>query len=112
MHDCGNIKRKQREVAFMKNPKVTKEKRDKWVQVMENVLMSSEESCNDGDTIIVHPLPWQSEWVTRMFHGIDNNFLKRNLHRPSDSRGRAINKDSTRLLKLSYIRMGTEMTTL
>ena len=61
----------------MKNPKVTKEKRDKWVQVMQNVLMSSEESCDDGDTIIVHPLPWRSECVTRMFHGIDKYLLEK-----------------------------------
>ena len=34
--------------------------------------MSSEASGNDSDdSIIVHPIPWRSEYVSRMFKKID-----------------------------------------
>ena len=45
------------------------EAREKWLKVMTAELMSSEES--DGDTIVVHPLPWHSKYVTNMFEKID-----------------------------------------
>ena len=40
---------------------------------MEDVLsvitndMSSEDSGRDDNTIVVHPIPWQKEYVTKMF---------------------------------------------
>ena len=42
----------------------------KWLKVMGNVYMSSEESGGE-DTIIVHPLPWRTEYVNQMFQRID-----------------------------------------
>ncbi len=39
---------------------------------MRNDFMSSEESDSDTeDTIVVHPLPWRSHYVTLMFERID-----------------------------------------
>ena len=54
----------------MMNNKLTEEQRTKWLAVVKNELISSEESDED-DTIIVHPLPWRSEYVNRMFQKID-----------------------------------------
>lgn len=54
----------------MKNAKLTEEARQKWLKVMINDMMSSEESGED-DAMIVHPLPWRSEYVNKMFRNID-----------------------------------------
>ena len=56
--------------AFMKNPKLTEEIRQKWLKVVINEIMSSEES-GDEESIIVHPIPWHSDYVTGMFKKID-----------------------------------------
>ena len=37
---------------------------------MKNEYMSSEESGDDG-SIVVHPLPWRSEYVNQMFTKIN-----------------------------------------
>ena len=42
----------------------------KWLKVMGNVYMSSDENGGE-DTIIVHPLPWRTEYVNQMFQRID-----------------------------------------
>ncbi len=63
-------KRIQRETAIRKNTKLTEEQRSKWMKVMRNDFMSSEESDSD-DTIAVRPLPWRSRYVTLMFQMID-----------------------------------------
>lgn len=58
----------------MKNDKLTQEQREKWLSVLKNEIMSSEESDmdEDGEEIVtVHPLPWRSEYCTRMFGKID-----------------------------------------
>ena len=52
------------------NSKLTEEQRTKWLAVVKNELMSSEESDED-DAIVVHPLPWRSEYVDKMFKKID-----------------------------------------
>lgn len=54
----------------MMNNKLTEEQRTKWPAVVKNELMSSEES-DEGDAIVVHPLPWRSEYVNKMFQKID-----------------------------------------
>ena len=54
----------------MMNSKLTEEQRTKWLAVVKNELMSSEESGED-DAIVVHPLPWRSEYVDKMFKKID-----------------------------------------
>ena len=48
---------------------MTSAQRDKWLKVITADLMSSEES--EDDTIVVHPLPWRSSYVTSMFEKID-----------------------------------------
>ena len=46
--------------------------KEKWMKVFTSDLHSSEESDeNDGEIIIVKPLPWRSERVTEMFHRLD-----------------------------------------
>ena len=65
-------KRKERESAILRNPNMTEEQRTKWLKVMSNEFMSSEESGNDSDVdIILHPIPWRSEYVSKMFAKID-----------------------------------------
>ena len=63
-------KRKERETAIQKNKNLTDEQTKKWLKVMQNEYMSSEES-GDEDVIIVHPLEWRSEYVNQMFRRID-----------------------------------------
>lgn len=63
-------KRKERDSAVLKNSKLTEDQKKKWLTVMTNDFMSSEESGED-DSMIVHPLPWRSEYVNKMFKRID-----------------------------------------
>ncbi len=39
--------------------------------MVTNEMMSSEDSGED-DTIVVHPLPWRSDYVSSMFRKIDD----------------------------------------
>ena len=64
-------KRKERTSALMKNSKLTEQSRQKWLQVMVNDMMSSEESGED-DMVVVHPISWRTDYVNKMFHSIDN----------------------------------------
>ena len=72
---CNNVpllqKREERASAFQKNTKLTDQKKKKWLGVIKNELMSSEESCSDEDTICVRPLPWRSPTVNSMFKTVD-----------------------------------------
>ncbi len=63
-------KRKEREATILKNSKLNEDQKKKWNTVITNDFMSSEESGED-DTIVVHPLPWRSEYCTKMFRKID-----------------------------------------
>ena len=54
----------------MRNKRLTEEQKDKWLSVITNEFMSSEESGPD-DEIYVNPIPWRSDYVTRMFAAID-----------------------------------------
>ena len=62
-------KRKEREGAIMKNRRLTEDQRKKWLTVVTNEYMSSEES--DDERILVHSIPWRSDYVNRMFSKID-----------------------------------------
>ena len=67
-------KRKERESAIFKSTKLTKEQKQKWMKVKSNEYMSSEESDNDNcERVIIHPLPWRSEVIDRMFQKIDDH---------------------------------------
>ena len=63
-------KRKEREAAVLKNTKFTEDHRKKWLGVISNDFMSSEDS--DDEAIVVHPLPWRSDYVNQMFQKIDD----------------------------------------
>jgi len=63
-------KKREREGAILKNSKLTPEQRTKWLSVTKREYMSSEES-GDDDLIVVHPLKWRSEYVSKMFSKID-----------------------------------------
>lgn len=63
-------KKREREGAVLKNSKLTEEQRKKWLSVMNRDYMSSEES-GDDDFIVLHQLPWRSDYVTKMFSKID-----------------------------------------
>ena len=45
------------------------EQRSKWLKVMYIDFMSSEES--EGESLVVHPIAWQSQYVARMFNKVD-----------------------------------------
>ena len=60
----------------MKNDKLTEESRQKWLKIMINEMMSSEDS-GDDDAMIVHPIPWRSDYVNKMFHNIDKYYKVR-----------------------------------
>ncbi len=60
----------------MKNSKLTEDTRQKWLKILVNEMMSSEES-GDEDKVVVHPLPWRKDYVNQMFHKIDDYCLAR-----------------------------------
>lgn len=64
-------KRKERESVMQKNSKLSAESKTRWMKVMRNDVMSSEESGDDG-TNVVKPLPWRSQYVNKMFDKIDD----------------------------------------
>ena len=53
---------------------MTEDQSKKWLAIMTNEYMSSEES--DDETMLVHSLPWRSDYVNRMFKSIDDYCLK------------------------------------
>ena len=60
----------------MKNSKFTAEQRTKWLSVTKREYMSSEES-GDDDFIVVHRLPWRSDYVGKMFSKIDGYIISK-----------------------------------
>ena len=56
-------KKREREGAVLKNSSFTEEQRKKWLGVMKRDYMSSEES-GDDDFIVLHSLPWHSDYVS------------------------------------------------
>ena len=54
----------------MRSSKLTPEQRTKWLSVTKRDYMSSEES-GDDDFIVLHPLPWRSAYITKMFSKMD-----------------------------------------
>ena len=55
--------------AVQKNKNLTEEQGSKWLKVMNIDFMLSEES--EGESLVVHPIPWRSQYVGRMFNKID-----------------------------------------
>ena len=52
-------------MAILKNSCLTEIQKQKWMKVMTNDFMSSEE--NDDDNTIIRPLEWRSTYVNEMF---------------------------------------------
>ena len=63
----------------MKNKRMTDDQREKWLKIMCNDIMSSEESGNE-DEMIIHPLPWRSKYVNIMFQRIDHSLIAHDSH--------------------------------
>ena len=62
----------------MKSRKLTEDQKQKWLKVVTNEYMSSEESDEDNtDRVIVHPLPWRSDVVDKMFEKIGSHVSAR-----------------------------------
>lgn len=53
---------------------MSQETKEKWLSVVTNEFMSSEES--DGEDIIIHPLPWRSARVDDVMSKIDEFIVK------------------------------------
>ena len=78
------------------NGRLSEDQRAKWLKVMDNVYMSSEESGED-DTMLVHPLPWRTECVNQMFKRIDAySSSKKSPQAKRQMKKRAIGENSTR----------------
>ena len=45
--------------------------KDKWVKCLVSDLISSEESDEENDSIVVKPLPWRAQKVTEFFKKLD-----------------------------------------
>ena len=45
--------------------------KDKWSKCVAAELLSSEESDNENDTIVVKPLPWRADKLTEFLHNLD-----------------------------------------
>ena len=57
------LQKKRERGAVLKNSSFTEEQRKKWLGVMKRDYMSSEES-GDDDFIVLHSLPWHSDYVS------------------------------------------------
>ena len=89
-------KRKEREAAI----------RRKWLTIITNYYMSSEDS-GDDDSITVRPLPWRSNYVNVMFSKIDVYCShKKSPQARRQMKGRNIGSPSSRLRPADYPRMG------
>ena len=55
----------------MKRSSLPKRQKEKWSKVMIADMMSSEESDEGDETIVVKPLQWRSSRVTEFFKNID-----------------------------------------
>ena len=64
-------KKREKEAAILKISNFTEEQRTKWLTVAKREYISSEES-GDDDGIVVHPLPWRNDHVSKMFTKIDD----------------------------------------
>ena len=55
---------KERAAAVTKHPRLTEEQKKKWLSVITNDFMSSEESGTEDENVI-HPLAWRSKYVNK-----------------------------------------------
>ena len=74
---------KERVKALKRMIQTDDERLKKWMNVMVNNFMSSEESCEEDDTFVIRPLPWRSFKVNEFFGRLDKTSKT---HRSSQSR--------------------------
>ena len=60
--------------SYSSGYKLSQEIKEKWLRVVTNKFMSSEES--DGEDIVIHPLPWHSARVDDVLSKVDAYLLK------------------------------------
>ena len=90
-------KRKERESAIQKNTKVSEDSKKKWMLVMKNDFMSSDDSGSDDDTYVVRPIPWRTKYVNTMFDRIDKyNAAKKSSQARRQMKSRVIGAPSSR----------------
>ena len=77
-----NQKCKERVKALKRMIQTDDERLKKWMNVMVNDFMSSEESCEEDDTFVIRPLPWRSFKVNEFFGRLDTTSKT---HRSSQS---------------------------
>ena len=82
---------------------------------MVNELMSSEESAedDDGEFIVVHPLPWRSKYVSKKFSQIDRyNIQYKSAQAKRQMKPRHLGSDSARMLLLTahYLSLHLQLT--
>ena len=54
---------------IQKSKKLSPEQKERWLQVISNDFMSSEESQEDD--LVIHSIPWRSKLVDSKFQKID-----------------------------------------
>ena len=66
MFSCSNypVQKLQERQAIMKRSSLPERQKEKWSKVMIADMMSSEESDEGDETIVVKPLQWRSSRVT------------------------------------------------
>ena len=73
---------KERVKALKRMLQTDDERLKKWMNVMVNDFMSSEESCEEDDTFVICPLAWRSFKVNEFFGRLDTTSKT---HRSSQS---------------------------
>ena len=62
----------QERTAVLNKMKYSPKDKEKWCKIMTVEMMSSEDSDQGDESIIVHPLKWRSDKVTCFLHSLDN----------------------------------------
>ena len=69
-----------RKIALHQTSAIPEGDKEKWEEGLIPELISSEESDGE-DGFMVHPLPWRSERVNKLFASLDHKNEKRRSHR-------------------------------
>ena len=63
-------------MAIFEKRKLREKDKEKWSKVMTKEFMSSEESGDENNSVIVRPLPWRSNRVDSFFQSLDKSSLE------------------------------------
>ena len=70
-HLCYILQKLQERISAVNKSSIEPRTKEKWRNIMSAEIMSSEESDGDDDVIVLKPLPWRSDKVTRFFYRLD-----------------------------------------